>query len=171
MGGGPRDKDHIYGIPNLSDADKLRVAFGNQTMLVSVDIIRICRALKIPCCLENPSTSYAWLAPPLAQLVTQGHTSISDFCQYGKPWRKRTCVVAWNIEPSLMPCKKCTGRGTCSRSHKPHIILTGTHPTLHIAMTKYAEPYPISWVHKWWNCLDNASFASSCVQSHARWLG
>ena len=170
-GGGPRNKEYIYGIPGLGEADTHRVSFGDRTMLFTCSIIRVCRALKIPCCPENPSSSYAWSAPPLNKLAQQGHQAVSDFCQYGKPWRKRTRVAAWNVEPSLMPCKKCTGRGTCSRTAKPHIILTGTHPTFHIAMTKYAEPYPISWVHKWWNCLDNASFASSCVQSHARWLG
>ena len=170
-GGGPRSKEHIYGKHDLSSADQLRVKLGNDTMYFTCRIVRTCLLLKIPCCIENPDTSMAWLAPPLAALVRKGSVSRTDYCQYGTPWRKRTRVVAWNVCSSSLPSQKCSGRGTCSRSGIPHIVFKGTHPIHNIAWTKYAEPYPPKWVRAWWTCIDAAVFELECERKYQGWLG
>ena len=160
-GGGPRSNDHIWGLPpdQLSPADQLRIALGNATLKFSCSIVRMCRKYKIPCCLENPASSLIWKAPPLRILSSLGSIATSDFCQYGKPWRKRTNVCTWNVDPGELVTNTCKGRGgVCSRTHKKHIVLKGLHPTRHIPWTKVAEPYPSPWVKAWWACLENSSF-------------
>lgn len=110
-------------------------------------------------CIENPATSLIWTAPPLAALVRHGTSAVSDYCQYGMPWRKRTRVQCWSCDPAIVPCRKCSGRGgLCSRTGKPHVILTGTHPTTHTSMTKHAEPYPNKWAKEWWSCIQSSIF-------------
>jgi hypothetical protein len=49
--------------------------------------------MRIICCLENPLTSWMWSAPPLQLLSLKGHLSITDYCQFGTPWRKSTKVL------------------------------------------------------------------------------
>ena len=162
-GGGPRSKEHIFGIPNLSPADSLRVALGNNTLYFACSIIRLCKKFGAPICLENPATSLVWQVPALDVLNKSSTISVSDFCQYDKPWRKRTKVATWNILPDLCPSLKCTGRsGICSRTNVAHIQLTGHHPTAHMPWTKFAEPYPNSWAKSW-----SAAIESSLVE---RWL-
>ena len=63
-----------------------------------------------------------------------------------------------DTDPLSLPTAKCTGRGACSRTNKPHIRLVGVHPTKRVAWTKFAEPYPTKWVKSWWKCLDNTIF-------------
>ena len=170
-GGGPRSNDHIWGLPpdQLSPADQLRIALGNATLKFSCSIVRMCRKYKIPCCLENPASSLIWKAPPLRILSSLGSIATSDFCQYGKPWRKRTNVCTWNVDPGELVTNTCKGRGgVCSRTHKKHIVLKGLHPTRHIPWTKVAEPYPSPWVKAWWACLENSSFN---LDASRRFLG
>ena len=168
-GGGPRTARYIWGLPSdqLSLADQQRVALGNATLKFSCSIIRLCRRYKIPCCLENPASSMIWKSPPLLVLANLGNLATSDFCQFGKPWRKRTCVCTWNIDPGTLVIKKCQGRGgICSRSHQQHVVLTGLHPTRRIPWTKVAEPYPSSWVKAWWTCLENSVFNLATSRSN-----
>ena len=160
-GGGPRNNQHIWGLPNdqLSVADQERVRLGNATLRFSVSVVKLCLSYSIPCCLENPATSMLWNAPPLLALTRKGTLAISDYCQYGCPWRKRTKVCTWKLDPESLPCLKCRGRGgKCSRTGKPHVILTGVHPDKHVPWTKFAEPYPFSWVKAWWSCIDKSIF-------------
>ena len=161
-GGGPRTKTHIYGIPLLSAADQIRVDFGNCTMRTSVKIIEKCIHLRIPTFLENPATSMLFDAPPIQRLRCKAQECVSDYCQYGKPWRKRTKVLAWCIDTSEAPCMKCQGRGgVCSRTNRSHTVLTGLHPQLHIPWTKYAEPYPEPWCRKWFQVVKNGTINAS----------
>ena len=55
------------------------------------------------------------------------HHVNTDYCQFGKPWRKRTKIASWNTHELDFTERHCTGKqGLCSRTQEPHIVLTGT---------------------------------------------
>ena len=63
--GGPRSKQHIFGVPELSPGDPMRVGFGNITFRISVRIISKCIQNHTPAFAENPNTSMLVYAPPM----------------------------------------------------------------------------------------------------------
>ena len=67
------------------------------------------------------------------------HADITDYCQDGKPWRKRTQFVSVHLA-LCRACRLCTGHGRCSRTHRPHVQLRGQKDG--IKLTLLAEPYP-----------------------------
>ena len=56
----------------------------------SVTLANFAHTNKWPWILENPHSSKMWRAPVMVRLrARQGvHEVVSDFCQWGKPWRK-----------------------------------------------------------------------------------
>ena len=119
-------------------------------MNFSAQIIRACVRAKVPCFLENPRSSKLFLAPPLARLLKLHSCQefVSDYCQYGAPWRKITKVCAW-FGTSETPCARCSGADKlCSRTGKPHIHLAGKSPQ-GVNWTKVAEAYPPAWAKQW----------------------
>jgi hypothetical protein len=147
----------IWGVPDLSAADTIRVAFGNASLKATVKIVDKCIEMQTPAFLENPATSMLFDAPPIRRLRAKAQVVISDYCQYGEPWRKRTKVLVWNADASQGPTLTCHGRNKlCSRTGNIHTILKGLHPTLHIPWTKVAEPYPKAWCESWANVINNA---------------
>jgi hypothetical protein len=145
-GGGPRSQQFIWGKPNLSEADSTRVLDGNNTLSMSMKLIRLCltgsRTL-CPIVLENPATSYMWSVPSLQRLVARGQLIKVDYCQFGCRWRKRTSLCFWNFADMSSVSKLCHGRsGICSRTHQHHIQLKGVDPKSKRSWTKIAEPYP-----------------------------
>ena len=142
-----RSREFPNGMPNLRPADVARIALGNATMLASARLIRAARRSKTPCFLENPSGSLLWDSPPIAKQVREGGAvkTTFDFCQYGKPWRKRTVVMGWGVLPNPDLGRVCCGRrGLCSRTGAPHIQLSGTCAANGQLWTRVAEPYPSS---------------------------
>lgn len=136
-----------WGLPReqLSEKDQERVQQGNRCFRAALRIIQWLDSCGVPWILENPSTSKCWLLPPLKRLASASHvrTVLTDFCQYGCAWRKRTKLLIGNLDAQDV-CrleKLCTGRGLCSRTHKPHFHLTGSNH-LGIPWTLVAQPYP-----------------------------
>ena len=113
---------------------------------------------------ENPHTTYLWEAPSVLRLPPHCDDLIMDYCQFNKPWRKRTRIRVWNLsELDGLSCT-CKGRhGICSASGKKHIALTGTLGGK--ALTKIAEPYPKKMVNmlarKIMHGVDNLELAHS----------
>ena len=142
-GHGPRTRQHIWGVPGLSDAERHRLALGNATLGVTVQLIRALHSARIPCILENPAASYLWQAPPLAPLLALGQRVVIDDCSYGTRWRKRTAFHCWHLAAgSSLQCT-CRGRrGNCSFSKRPHQLLSGFDKETKQRWTKIAEPYP-----------------------------
>ncbi len=140
-----RDKEHILGLPNLSDSDQCKIDNGNKTANASKIIIRCCVNNGIPCALENPANSRLFHSPyimPLSLLTCCDSTTI-DFCQYGTRWRKRTRIMSWNFPEAKNINKRCSSKlGICSRTGKPHMILSGSDPVSHLLWTVIAQPYP-----------------------------
>ena len=52
----------------------------------------------------------------------------TDYCMWGKPWRKRTRFLIGRADPSdtVKLQRQCRGRGLCTRTGLPHVHLEGT---------------------------------------------
>jgi hypothetical protein len=141
-----RDNSNIMGLPNFRPKDHDKVRVGNATMKCTSQVIKLCIKLRVPCFFENPAGSMMWLAPKIAILCGDPchNLSITDFCQHGARWRKRTRVSSWHA----IDCPKfkttCSGRkGICSATGKPHVIFKGADPVSKQLWTHIAQPYPL----------------------------
>lgn len=140
-----RTNQHLFGIPGLSAKDLHKTKVGNQTMFFTHKIIRLCISLSVPCFLENPVGSMIWLTPQLTRVCAH-HSSrqfITDFCQHGARWRKRTRIQGWLSQDDSRLHLTCHGRnGVCCRTGKHHITLKGQDPISGQLWTHLAQPYP-----------------------------
>ena len=68
---------------------------------------------------------------------------VTDYCMWGMPWRKRTrFVVGWGDPADVEKLRRfCHGRGTCSRTNKAHVELSGRNQQ-GVRMTLLAMAYP-----------------------------
>lgn len=140
-----RTSKQLWGIPGLSDRDKHKIQQGNATMRFTCYVIDLCIKFRIPCFLENPHSSMMWLVPRLSRFSNFQCSSrfVTDFCQHGARWRKRTRVQAWFGQDHPDLNKRCCGhRGICSAAGKPHIVLKGQDPVSKQLWTHLAQPYP-----------------------------
>ena len=150
-GWGPlRSSEHIYGFPDLPEPQRAKVRVGNSTMKATARIIRCAVSCGVPVFLENPVSSMLWNSPPINRLskLRSCRCFVTDFCQHGARWRKRTKVLSWHSQPSPQLEVKCCGRnGVCSLTHKHHIILSGSDPVSKQLWTHLAQPYPARFSH------------------------
>ena len=154
-------------LPNLRPADRARVKIGNRTMRASARLTKVACLRGVPCFLENPASSLLWAAPPIARSFSRGggRRHVLDFCQFGKPRRKRTAIASWGAPPWTDICRQCSGRGgACSRTGAPHVQLTGVDKSSGQLWTRIAEPYPASLCSK---AADH--LVSSFVMSRSVW--
>ena len=142
-----RSRDWPWGLPSslLSEVDRTIVSRGNACFRSCKSLITLLERYHVPWILENPATSKCWFLPFLQHVQAQPHceTVVTDFCQYGTIWKKRTKFLCSNI-----PCDDlhrlqhiCTGKSLCSHSNKPHFQLQGKGPGGK-RWTAIAEPYP-----------------------------
>ena len=131
-------------------------------------IIRACLALSIPCALENPASSLLLHAPPIERLIKQGgRVNITDFCQHGARWRKRTAIVAWLTPFAPRLNVRGDGRkGVCSKTLLPHIVLAGCDRSSGKLWTQVAEPYP----GKFAAAAADLLVAAACFNGYSRQL-
>ena len=140
----------IWGHPDALErpVDAAKIKLGNDTMKATAFLIRQCIAREIPCVLENPGGSRLFRAPPIRRCMRSSScvVCVTDYCQHGTRWRKRTKLVAWNCAtPPAALSEKCTGRrGMCSRGKK-HVILQGSRGKR--MRTARACPYPWAFAH------------------------
>ena len=155
-----RDRDNIFGFPDLTPAQHAKVRFGNDLCYVCCRLIESCRTYRVPIGLENPDRSFLWLVPRLVKLLKHAEVARTDFCQHGARWRKRTQLALWNFSPPLPPplLSLCSGRkGVCSATAKPHVVLTGRDPKSKRLWSAIARPYPSLF------CQRLASFYSDAI--------
>ena len=123
-----RNNQFLFGIPGLSSADRQKIKVGNATLHATTKVIQHAISFHTPCFLENPAGSMMWLTPRLQNLC-QHHSSrrfVTDFCQHGARWRKRTRVQGWFVQPNDSLSLTCSGHGgKCSRTDQFHIVLKG----------------------------------------------
>ena len=161
-----RSAKYIYGFPNLSANDRSKIITGNATMRQSAEFIHACVTLRIPVILENPATSMIWLAPPLRnQLSVDSCRFISvDQCQFGARWRKRTRLASWHCPIEHLQ-KLCSGKkGICSKTSKPHIVLSGASKEHGVLWTALAQRYPEPFSRACAHALFSAAEASHLLR-------
>ena len=79
------------------------------------------------------------------KLMSKHHGELcrADFCQYNMSCRKATRFLVFNAHPLQQHLKVCRGKGLCTRTNLPHVILSGTDDK-GVCLTLKAQPYPIS---------------------------
>ena len=134
------------GLPGLSAADEHRVFIGNATMRFCARVLALCAELGIPALMENPQRSLVWHAAPMQRICRMRRARLvtCDQCQFGARWRKATSLLLINVPAALQDrlSRRCSGRTTCDRSGKPHIILTGVDPASGRFWSSLAQRYP-----------------------------
>eukprot|EP00959_Pyramimonas_sp_CCMP1952_P211135 4418838-Pyramimonas_sp.AAC.1 len=132
------------GIDGLSSAEASRLKVGNASFHVACRVIGLCASPGIPVFLENPLTSLMWQAPRFVALsrLTSFSSSVCHMGQYGTPWKKPTRICAWHGGSGYHICQKCRPCGrVCSRSQRPHLVLSGKAPG-GVHYTALAASYP-----------------------------
>ena len=144
-----RNRQYPWGIPQqyLTEKERASIRLGNQCFKACLRIMRVLDQYKVPYVLENPASSKAWFIPQIQAHIRQQHIQFitNDFCQFGARWKKATSYICGHIDALDLARlqRRCSGRGYCSRTGRPHVQLTGSHPS-GVPMTKFAEPYPPS---------------------------
>ena len=154
-----RSNEALWGLPGLSDQDQERVREGNALARFSLRVFDICHRFGIPVGLENPATSRLWLVPQMQRLLDQPNVqlSVTDYCQDGMAWRKRTKVLSTHVDFRSVP-RLCMGKhGFCSRTHHKHVQLSGTCGKGFL--TRVAQPYPRNFCRRVATCFEQAIYA------------
>ena len=141
-----RTRDRPYGVDNVSEADAQRLKIGNDTAAAAITIAMLLHKAGLPWVLENPKSSKMWWLPRMIRLSKMANVTAvtTDFCMFGKPWRKRTQLLTGNLceEERARLCRLCHGsRGFCQRTGQKHLQLTGSSPSGQ-PWTAIAQPYP-----------------------------
>ena len=143
-----RSVDRPWGFSRgeMSDQDWEKLQVGNKCLRAVLKIIAACNSAGVPWILENPHSSYMFKTPELAKLADRRYVStiVSDFCQFGTRWRKRTRFLSGHLHPDELArlSKTCDGRnGICSRTGRPHLQLEGASPE-GVRWTAIAQTYP-----------------------------
>ena len=143
-----RNKRYPWGIPHqyLTEDEKEKLRLGNRVFRTCFKIIQELLIRNIPFILENPRTSKAWYLPIMQSLLAhpQVHFVITDFCQWGTPWKKPTALMIGNLDQldSRRLEARCSGpKGLCSRTGQKHFLLTGSN-SKGVPYTRVAQPYP-----------------------------
>ena len=135
-----RSAEFPAGLPDLKPHDQQKLEAGNALAAFAARVMDECRRRNVPVVLENPWTSRLFQQPCFVRLPKGAlRTAVTDYCQDGTRWRKRTQLWAYNIDLSGVG-RLCSGRGICSRTHLPHVTLHGKQAGTFV--TAAAEPYP-----------------------------
>ena len=158
--GGPpplRDDDlHLWGRPNLSAKDRLKVGIGNDLLFFTRRLIQHCLNY-VRWVVENPWSSRVWKTPQLCNLGFCTNFFQVDYCQYRMPWKKSTGLLAFNFSSLSSVQKTCSPvNGRCSASNRKHVILQGTD-SKGTFLTLHAQPYPLSLCHAITFCLSSVA--------------
>lgn len=127
----------------MAETVLIKIIIGNGTMFFTARCVLECVKQGIPCSLENPGGSRLFHAPPIAKLIDDDccSSTVVDQCMFGTPWRKRTRICFWNAGKHVN--QLCKGsRGLCSKTGKPHRILSGRDPCTKQLLTATAAAYP-----------------------------
>eukprot|EP00969_Alexandrium_andersonii_P174044 7694151-Alexandrium_andersonii.AAC.1 len=83
------------GLPGLGERDQAKVELGNRLMKAGSALIVIALSRRLVGGAENPVSSRLWLCPPLQKIESHpaSCTIVTDFCQWGERWRKRTKLL------------------------------------------------------------------------------
>jgi hypothetical protein len=110
-----RSSSRPWGVEPLAKKEVV----GNACMRAAIRLVQAALQSGTPWSLENPTGSLAWLTPELTGICQlPGVTEVDfDWCQFGRPWRKRTRLVGTLKDLSSLG-RRCTG------GHE-HLVLQG----------------------------------------------
>lgn len=144
LGPGPiRSPDFLWGLPDLNGSDRRKVLTGNNLLLFTLRLLRLCERCHVPYALENPMSSMAWDIDKMQYFISSFSPQIVllDYCQFGEIWKKPTKLLThgWDSSPLHVRCQGVHGR--CSKTSRPHVPLRGRDYS-GLFMTLRAQPYP-----------------------------
>ena len=142
-----RTRAEPWGISanKLTAAERDSILLGNRCFVSCFRIMRELDKFKIPYILENPAYSKAWWLPALQRHQSRPWVRFvqGDFCQFGSSWQKTTTFLCAHIPEDDLRRLACTCQGPpgiCSRTLKPHVLLSGNWRGRPRA--QWAEIYP-----------------------------
>lgn len=146
--GGPlRTLEHLGGVPaaRAHESDRARILGGDRTLAFSADCIASCVRHRVPVAIENPASSRLWHASRLSSLLLHpsADSVVTDMCQHGATYRKRTRVVSWHASWPHGWAPTCVSSGRCTRTGAPHEMLRGS--TEGATRTSSAAVYPMKF--------------------------
>ena len=116
--------DTLWGLPNLPPHDQKKVDLGNSLARYMMCLIRLAVKYRCPLVIENPLTSRLWALPQMQVLLRSATVVTLHACMFGAPWKKPSRLAGWNVDLSALE-QKCCGKTVCSRSGRPHEVLSG----------------------------------------------
>eukprot|EP00438_Fugacium_kawagutii_P002456 Skav235884 [mRNA] locus=scaffold5594:13070:15073:+ [translate_table: standard] len=124
-----------YGLADISDNMKKKVAKGNLHAAFCAKLLRCCKSLAVPYWLENPDGSFLWALPEFqeAGLGWPEHSYRVDQCRFKTPWRKRTRFAT---DTAL------AGRRELCLGYHEHLRLRGRSAAHKLPWTRVAQAYP-----------------------------
>ena len=144
-----RTKDHLRGLPGLEGADYQAVLDSNKLADRIATLLRIALLRQLPTGEENPASSLLWLLPSRRRFCAHQsvNTIVFDYCGAGRPFRARTRMALANIAvPPELYAWQCKGRGICTFSGKPHVVLSGSSKAGFLTRLKAAYPPRLCYV-------------------------
>ena len=133
------------GLPHLRETGVIKVREGNDTMTQSALFIEQAARQGTPVLFENPIGSRIFGTTLFKRIMSVNGFSrhALDQCSFGARWRKRTAVLSWHCDASLLSGRLCCGHGgMCSHSGIMHIILQGRDRGTNKLWTTLAQAYP-----------------------------
>lgn len=112
-----RDGKHPWGLPAalLSPVDQRVLQTQNHLARVTLRLLHACRESGVTWAVENPAGSRFWSVPEFVEMVCdmspcfpRCFSIITDYCQWGTPWRKATRVTfcGWPVRVTEL-AKRC----------------------------------------------------------------
>ena len=145
-----RSREHPWGNPRprkpISARDAESLAIGNKLMRLTIRLVHYCLRHNVPWAFENPAFCRTFDLPEWKSLIGREGVEelIFDQCSCGTRWKKPTRLVFGCVDHAdlaLFEGLRCHGLERCDFTGKPHIQLTGSHPS-GCPMTRLAQEYP-----------------------------
>ena len=103
-----RNADYPYGVPDMSDKDRLRVQQANQLYMFMSDFCLFLNERSVPWTVENPTNSWLWELPCMRSLMIDMYFTSFHSCAYGGKRYKGTSFLT-NHPAFLVLCRQCDG--------------------------------------------------------------
>jgi hypothetical protein len=104
-----RNKEHPYGVPNMTDRDQARVDQANTLYMHMCDFCIFLNNRNVAWTMENPTNSWLWELPCMEFLVNQMFFTSFHSCAYGGKRYKATSFLT-NNPVFLILCRQCDGQ-------------------------------------------------------------
>ena len=118
------------GLGDLPPEKACRVRLGNRLLAAAVRLLHTCGRMQIPCCVENPRSSYLWCDARLQHVLQKFSARFItlDMCAFGTKYKKPTQLAfCFCDDLGALEFSRCKGKhGKCSFRAGHHIHLQGS---------------------------------------------